>query len=56
VHLEAGLCAQPVWRASPGLEAKKTLREVRIDPRTRLEAWNMAHSRGRRGEAASDGV
>jgi hypothetical protein len=45
---EAGLCAQPAWRAEPGLE-EKTFREVRIDSRTRLEAWNMAGSRGRRG-------
>jgi hypothetical protein len=46
---EAGLCAQPAWRAYPGLEGKKTLREVKIAPRTRLDAWHMAKSRGRRG-------
>ena len=32
-----------------GPEGKKPLREVKIDPRTRLDAWNMAKSRGRRG-------
>jgi hypothetical protein len=52
-RLKAGLCAQPAWRAYLGLEGKKTLREVKIAPRTRLDAWNMAHSGGRRGEAAT---
>jgi hypothetical protein len=51
-RLEAGLCAQPAWRAYSGLE-EETLREVKIDSRTRLEAWNMADSGGRRGEAAT---
>jgi hypothetical protein len=31
-----------------GIEGKKTLREVRIDSQTRLEAWNMANIGGRR--------